>query len=296
MEHEQIDQYDLIDRYLLGKLPADEIARFEEHFIDCPQCIARLHTTKTFLQDLRYIAAEQASRAGRRQLSRAFKHIWQARFRKSLALALGCLLIAAIAGFALVNLYTRRLRAEMSQAKNLSEQWERRYEDERQAAFSADRKRQEAESQLAEQQRVLAAKLKDEQAQRPKMAAELGRQMRPDDNPSIFILSSVRGAESNAAGAAKQISLQHASAMFILGVSLEEEMTYKSYGLTILDQRRQVIWTGRRSAPNQYNSLLTLLRRDLFRPGHYSLIVKGVKTEGGVDVVGDYPFLITQVP
>ena len=296
MEHEQIEQYDIIDRYLLGKLPAEEIARFEEHFIDCPQCVARLHTTKTFLQDLRFIAAEQASRAGHRQLSRALRHIWQARFAKSLALAIGCLLIAAIAGIAIVSTYARRLRAEVGQAKSFSEQWQRRYEDERQLSLSADRKRQEAESQLAEQQRSLEARLKDEQAQRAKMAAELSRRMLPDGHLPVFVLTSVRGGGSNASAVVKPIALRRQSAVFALAIPLEEEMTYKNYRITILDHRRRVIWTKGKFAPDQYNSLSVLLRRDLFRPGPYSLIVKGVKKEGGVDVVSDYSFAINQTP
>ncbi len=289
MEHEQIEQYDIIDRYLLGKLSAEEIARFEEHFIDCPQCTARLRMTKTFLQDLRFIAAEQAARAGQRQFAKVFRHIWQMRPRKSLALAVACLLIAAIVGIAVVSHHARRLRAEADQARSLSEQWQQRYEDERQSALSADRKRQEAESLLAEQQRASEARLKDEQAQRAKMAAELSRGLRPEGNLPVFVLTAVRGGVD-------PITLPRESSVFAFSIPLEAEMPYKNYRVTILDQRRRVIWSDNKFPPNQYNSLTVVLSRDRFRPGHYNLIVTGIRKEGGVETLGDYPFTILQAP
>ena len=293
MDHKQIDQYDLIDRYLLGKLPAEEIARFEEHFVDCPQCVARLQATKTFLQDLRFIAAEQASQAAHRPPRRLFRHIWQARM---LALAVAGLLIAAIVGIAILGHYTRRLRAERGQAQSLSAQLERRYEDERQTALAADSRRQEAELQLAEQQRTLEAKLKDEQAQRAKMAAEFSRRMPPDGNLTIFGLAAVRGGASNAPETGNQIALPRASPVFAFSIPLEGDMSYATYRITILDHRQRLVWMGRKSPPDQYNSLAVLLRCGLFRPGHYALIVKGAKKGGGEDVVGHYPFVIVEAP
>jgi hypothetical protein len=292
MDHELLNQFDLIDRYLMGKLPVEESASFEEHFVDCPQCIARLQTTKIFLQDLRFIAAEQATQIGHHRSRSAFGQVWQRLWRKPLALAVGCLLIAAFAGAVFVVGYTWRLRTEVSQAKSASEQWERRYQDERQSAFSADRKHQETESQLTEQQRVLEAKLKDEQAQRAKITAEFSRWMYPMGNLPIFILTSVRSLEVNAPEAINKISLPHSTAMFAFSISLEGEMSYETYRITIFDRHHQAIWKSGGLTPDRYNSLSVGFKRDFFRPGHYSLIIEGVKKEGGEDVVGNYPFLI----
>src|SRR6185503_13499203 len=172
MEHEEIDKFNLIDRYLMGKLLAEENAVFEEHFVDCPQCIAHLQTTKNFMQDLRFVAAEQASQLNRKQPERASGHYLQMILGKPLAFAMVCLLIAAaVSAFFVVN-HIRRLRVAVNQAENLSKQWEQRYEDERQSAISADRKHQEAELQRAEQMRALEARLKDEEAQRAKQSGQ----------------------------------------------------------------------------------------------------------------------------
>lgn len=294
MDHDQIDQFDLIDRYLMGKLPSEESVSFEEHFVDCPQCVARLQTTKSFLQDLRLVAAKQTSQPNHHQPAIAFWHFPQTSFRKFLAVAVGCLLIAAAVGAVFVLNYMRHLRAEVNQAKSLSEQWERRYEDERQSAIAADRAHQETESQRIEQLRALEAKLNDEKAQREKMAAEFDQRMRPEGNLPIFVLNSVRGGEPNADESVNRVSLQRSAAMFAFSISLEGETRFKNYRITIFDDHHRLIWKSGGLTLNRYDALSIILKTDLFRPGHYSLIVEGVKEEGGREALGNYPFLIVK--
>jgi hypothetical protein len=291
MDHEQINQFDLIDRYLMGKLPSEESASFEEHFVDCPQCVAQLQITKSFMRDFRSVAAGQASQIEHRQPGKATWHFPQTLFRKPLALAIGCLLIAAAAGAVFVVEYTRRLRGEVSQAESLTKLWEDRYEEERQSAISADRRYQEAVSQRAEQLRALEAKLKDEEAQRARIAAEFSRRTLPEGNLSMFILNSVRGLEPNASESDNQVILPRSSAIFALSISLEGEPEFKNYLITIYDDRHRLVWK-RGATPNSHNFLSVTLRSDIFRPGPYSLTVEGVKKEGGRDMVGNYPFLV----
>jgi hypothetical protein len=292
MDHEQIDRFDLIDRYLMGKLVAEDSASFEEHFVDCPRCIAQLQTTKSFLRDMRLEATEQASQIDRSQPTRGFRQYLQTFFPKPVALAASCLLIAAIAGAIFVFDYTRRMRTEVNQAESLSEQWQRRYEDERQAAISAEEKQQETELQRTEQLRALEAKLKDEVAQRTKLEAELSRGMQPDGNLLIFSLISPRGQELNTSEAVNKITLPRSSAMFAFSISLEGETGFTNYRITIFDDQRRLIWKSGRLTPDAQNSLSIILKPSSFRPGHYSLKVEGVKKAGGADVVGNYPFQI----
>jgi hypothetical protein len=291
MDHEQIDQFNLVDRYLMGRLPAEESLGFEEHLVDCPQCIVRLQTTNRFLQGLRQAAAEQALQIEYTRPRRTTRHFLQTLFHKPLAWAAVGLFIAALAAFFVVD-YTRRLRTDVEQAKSLSEQWQRRYDDERQAALAADRKRQETESQLIEQRRVLESKLQDEQAQRAKMAAEFSRWMRPEGGLPIFVLTSVRGRETNAAETGNKIILPRSVAMFAFSIPLEGEVSYESYRMTIIDHRHRPVWKRGGLAPDRYNSLSVGFKSGFFQPGAYSLIVEGIKKEGVRDEAGNYPFLI----
>jgi hypothetical protein len=53
MDHNKIDDLRFVDRYLLGKLPADQALEFEEHFVGCAQCAAELRSTRDFIAGLR---------------------------------------------------------------------------------------------------------------------------------------------------------------------------------------------------------------------------------------------------
>jgi hypothetical protein len=302
MDNEQIDRFDLISQYLMGKLQADETARFEEHFIDCPQCIVQLQTMKDFISDLRFAAAEQivaaesVSPIDHHRLNRSWGSYLQMLLRRPLALAFSCLLIAVVIGAVLMVVYTRRLRTEMYQSKSLYEQLERRYDDERQSAISVDQRHQETELQQAEQLQALEAKLKDEEAQRTKMAAEINRHMRPTGNLPIFVLTSVRGQTQGGSETVKEIPLSGSSAMFVLSIQIVEETQFDRYRITIFDDHHRRIWQSGKLMLGPNSELSTPFNSNFFRPGTYSLIVEGVNKAGGTETVGKYPFLITKTP
>lgn len=308
MDHEQINRFALIDRYLMGKLPAEERARFEEHFVDCPQCIAQLHTTKGFIRDLRLVAAaqivaaepivaaESASPIAPHQPNRSWGFYLQGIWRRPLALAFGCLLIAMVIAAAYLVVYTRQLRREVNQAYTRYEQLERRYEDERESAMATDRMHQETALQQSEQIQTLTAKLKDAAAQRTKMTAELNRQMRPAGNLPIFPLVSVRGQERSGSEPVNKIALSGSATMFAYSIQLVEEKPYDHYRITIFDDHKRRIWQNRRLIPDANRALSTAFNSNFFRPGYYSLIVEGVNKADGRVTVGNYPFLITKSP
>src|SRR5262245_40816949 len=61
MDHQHIQEHNLADRYVLGRLSLAERAQFEEHFVDCPECIQLLETAEKFRTGLRRVAAEQST-------------------------------------------------------------------------------------------------------------------------------------------------------------------------------------------------------------------------------------------
>ena len=297
MKHEEVDKFNLIDRYLMGKLLVDESARFEEHFVDCPQCITHLQTTKDFMQDLRFVAAEQASQIDYHQPKGAFGHFLRILLGRPLALAMGCLLIAAAASAFFVMNYMQRLRTEVNQAESLSKQWEQRYENERQSSVSADKKNQETQLQQAEQLRALEARLKNEEAQRTKIEAESGQRTHSGGNLPIFELASLRSVGPNTSEAINQIAVPQSSEIFALSIPLEGEPQFKNYRATISDNRRGHVLERRLLTPGSDSGALYIwLERGRFRPGNYSLLVEGFKKEGGKSVIGKYVFSIIKTP
>ena len=190
MDHEEIDQFNIIDRYLMGKMPIEESADFEEHLIDCPQCITRLQMTDRFLQGLRSLAVEQAAPIGRYQPRRTFMQFLYTFFRLPVALAVACLLIVSAVVIWAIN-YTGRLRAEADQVKSLSEQWQRNFENEQQSAMAGDRKRQETERQQTEQLRALEAKLKDLQSRKQSAETEIGGRQRSLQQSQSYVVKQI---------------------------------------------------------------------------------------------------------
>ena len=58
MQHAEIERDGLIDRYVRNTLRAAERQAFEEHFIDCPQCLEHLEIETSLRQAIRESEAE----------------------------------------------------------------------------------------------------------------------------------------------------------------------------------------------------------------------------------------------
>jgi hypothetical protein len=58
-DHSSLEETNAVERYLMGKLSATEAERFEEHYLDCDECLEKLELSKQLYQGLREIAAEE---------------------------------------------------------------------------------------------------------------------------------------------------------------------------------------------------------------------------------------------
>lgn len=63
MDHQYIEEHNLIERYVLGRLPVEDQVRFEEHFADCSACLDALELAGDFNTALRTVVADDARRA-----------------------------------------------------------------------------------------------------------------------------------------------------------------------------------------------------------------------------------------
>ena len=62
MDHEEIDEQHIIERFVMGKLSPETEARFEEHFLTCEACVERLELAERFHAALRGVATEETTR------------------------------------------------------------------------------------------------------------------------------------------------------------------------------------------------------------------------------------------
>ena len=87
MDHEQIAEQNVIERYLMGRLTPDEGELFEEHLLECQECRRKVEWEEDFQNSLHAVAAEEAVQAA---VVRAGLLAWLARHR-----AAGGMVVAA---------------------------------------------------------------------------------------------------------------------------------------------------------------------------------------------------------
>ncbi len=63
MEHSTIEEQQVVDRYLMGQLPAEEAERFEEHYVHCRQCLDQLELAEKLQRGFKRAAAEDVAKA-----------------------------------------------------------------------------------------------------------------------------------------------------------------------------------------------------------------------------------------
>jgi hypothetical protein len=57
MDHREIENDDVVERYLLGQLSGEAKERFEAHYLGCPECLDRLETAEAMIEGAREAAA-----------------------------------------------------------------------------------------------------------------------------------------------------------------------------------------------------------------------------------------------
>jgi hypothetical protein len=60
MDHEEAVRLQAAEKYLLGQLPKEQHAAYEEHYFDCAACAEEIKATAAFMEGARQVAREQA--------------------------------------------------------------------------------------------------------------------------------------------------------------------------------------------------------------------------------------------
>lgn len=123
MLHEQIETENLAERYVTGKLPADESERFEEHFVTCSQCQDSLEAAERLRDALRSVSPEPVAVLQARPALPDRRGKWP---RSAWLIAAGLVIAAGLSTILAVRL--ARMGQELEQAKSASLAWQHRYD------------------------------------------------------------------------------------------------------------------------------------------------------------------------
>ena len=168
MNHTEIEEQHIVDLYLMGKLPAEEAARFEEHYLSCPECLDRLEEAEPMQRGFKRAAGQDAARlAATRQLAVLAWLTRLGRSRQMAFLFLAFFAVAALPGGLAVRKIEDQDRELEDTRLALQKERERSQAAGSQTAAEAERLRRELEasrSELAREQEVRAG-MEDQLAQ-----------------------------------------------------------------------------------------------------------------------------------
>jgi hypothetical protein len=92
MDHSFIERTDVIDRYVRGTMPPAERSEFEEHYLDCEDCLEQLELARSLREGIKVCAAQASVAATQPRLRSSGWFSW----RLATAAAMAVLLISAI--------------------------------------------------------------------------------------------------------------------------------------------------------------------------------------------------------
>jgi Putative zinc-finger len=295
MEHSYIEEHNIADRYLSGKLSAEERMRFEEHFVDCTRCLDQLETTDDLRAGLKTIASEEALQArANLQIGVAGAAGLLARVarlsRARRAALLAGLILAIALPMALLTLEWSSARRELAQAKQTSSELQRKYEEGEQAARDLINDIQSREQLSSVQRDLLAAQLERERAERSRLADQVNKAADSQAALPVFALSLARSGEADLSQPVNLITFSSSSRSIILLLELDPNPDLQSYRATISTADGRSIWSRSGLKPSSPDALALSLNTSLLKPNNYLLTLEGLAAGGRYVSVAKYTF------
>ncbi|HSS75551.1 MAG TPA: zf-HC2 domain-containing protein [Thermoanaerobaculia bacterium] len=277
MDHQYIADNGLLERYHQGSLPPDEEARFEEHFVGCPECTEQLELARGFQRGLKTMVAEDVAQAA---IVQAGLFAWLARRGRltQWGLALAALLVFFVLGV-LPALWFHRESTDLRQTA--AALGERGNVQERNAA-DLRRRLAESERQRAAERRELEAKIA--QAKPPESPHGLASSAA---NLSVVLLTAVRGPGEPPA----TIDLSKTGDLVALAVDPGGDARFATYRAT-LTQAGATVYRQANLKPNALEAVMITFPASSLTPGEYRLRLEGVKPDGTAAEIGGYPFRV----
>lgn len=282
MNHHEIEQQAIIDRYIMHRLNATERLAFQEHFFSCDECFSKVQTSAQFVA-----AAKHSARKGILSEVEAAPAItvvswWANWFKPAFALASAAAVLLAIGlGWVLLS-QIPKLREEVARERQAREQ----------VAREKDQNLQTTKEELEKERQALAA-AKSEQE---KLQAQLNQQIaqnKPSEIPEpigqaqanapIVLLEAQRDAkaESNA------LNIPAAAKMATLWIELAPDARFTSYQLQIFDQAKRLVTTVNGAKLNSYGALAVNVPARTLQ--HSKYVVKAYGEKDGVrELIGEY--------
>jgi hypothetical protein len=272
MDHETIDREQIVERYLTGRLPAEQANAFEEHSLACDACLDRLEAAEGLRRGLATVAAEDLARVTAASGLAALLYRWS-RSRVAPWLLVAAFLVTLLPGGYLAWRHDEML-ADLESARR----------DSRAAVAERDRRAVEAD--------VLAAELAEARAARnaPGVAAPPVEPARPDPpaSPQLNVPILSLGPERSAGGEAAELVLP-ANGWAVLALE-PARLDASPYAVRLRDATGDVAWEGNGLELDSLGTVTLTLPGSLLRPGKWVLELAGAGA--GAPQAGRFVFIV----
>jgi hypothetical protein len=266
-DHRIIDAENIAERYVTGRLSAEEAALFEEHYLDCPACCARVEAAERLERGLKRLAEEAAAGV-------AVRPVPPLRWR--LAAAALFLLALLPAGYELREVV--RLRGDLAQTRDALAQAQK-------AAAGSPERLAATETELEAARRDLAAGEKE----RATLAGDLAAARRPQAHLPVLSLTQLRGGPSDTP--VRTLTLPREPGWVALWVE-PGGADFPTYRAALRNERGAMVFEESGLALNDLGALLVTLHSSSLPPGTYHLDLAGLPRSGPPVSLARFPLRI----
>lgn len=271
MDHQTIDSGNIAERYVTGRLSAEDAASFEEHYLICPSCTARVEAAERLQRGLRRLAEEAAVRAPGGTASTRWSR------SPRLALAAAALLAVALVPAGLELGQVRRLRSDLATTRDaLARTQTEKGPADRLAAI---------QGALQQTRRDLAAVVEKQAT----LSREVAKDRQPQANLPFLPLTPVRGGA--AGGPVRTLTLPKEPGWVALWVE-PGDTECPAYQATLRTAQGAVVFRASHLALNDLGALLITVHSTTLSPGAFRLDLEGLPRSGAAVPVGQFSLRI----
>jgi hypothetical protein len=289
MEHSYVEEHNIADRYLLGKLSAEERIRFEEHCENCMQCSEQLEAIDGLRTGLRIVAGEEVWRPRARVKAGALARVLRLSRASQVALLVGAILLIALP-MGLLTLEWSRSRRDLAQITLSVAEWQRKYEEREQAARDLMEEMQARDQQLSAQRDRFAAQSEGEREHRSRLANGTEKAAAHQAVVPVFALHAMRSDGPDLPRPAQQITLPSPPKLIVLLLELGPDTDFQSYRVAISEANGRSIWRESQLTPSSKDTLALGFKSDLFKSGDHLLTLEGLTTQERYVLIARHTF------
>lgn len=286
MHHEIIEEQHIIDRYLMGKLPEEEAARFEEHYLHCQQCQEALRLGQHMQRGFKVAASQELETAKTVRQAAFMAWLWRRQGALGAVLMLVLMAVPTTLMWRRANDLERQL--QLSQASIEAVDAPRHdalttQSDDVVVAPQPDTTEvtepsPDLAAQLASQLEASEQRLQEARQRNRSLDRALSAARQPSGNTRLIYLGTERSAAPQAPS--HRLTLPQAPAWIVLALEVDAA-GFDSYRGVLYDADGEVIWEGDSLQLDIQDTVNVSVHSSTLSPGDYRLELEGVASAAG---------------